>query len=824
MISILVNDKPLHITKGTSLQLEVNSSIFSTEKIEGDIIFTFDIPAEENDCIFRHARFIYVQRTRKYSCSVLVGGVEIAHGDLYIQKATRNKYSCGLVVNPFPTDFADRKLSENDYGEDIAISHSARTHFSDWLSFLKSTLADNSVVKFPLFVDTALYGSSNNDFGWFLLPSDSSSSNGLQASLQTNNSIGLDRCYVNRLFFDENGNVIEEKAASRGIRVFNNRLADNPNSFAFCPAIRLSWLIQKVALNGGYNAGGNFFKDEAACSVFSQSMRALDGLMTQFTDGEAGMFVEVSPEVSFGNETAQTRLFTYFINEDGNTFGTLAPSVSGNYHFHVVVRTYLPANVLTTGYMTVQMWGNTYNQPYKDALFFMLMKTSSSPHVALSVNYNANWSNMTFYGAYGVYSAYQNVIMPNELYGRFGYVGAGFYEITYDFNANLQQGQTYRFIFGKCRGHIAAGQGEGGQIEIQDFENVPITEDVTAFYKAYNCFANILKYGQHVPSLTNADFISTVCNAFGLALFVDSATKQAEFSFIADILSKSGFLDLTPYAVDDETSLEKIDDRKYVYKLEGISTDEHDETKLLPPVQTCDQLPSAMSSYGKSCFVTNENQYRTSEREGNSISNWQYKWNTSGGADQSLEVGIGSEQSVRPSLKIPNMKITDENSSTPEFVMQIEAKGCSPIFDTENGDFDMILETYFGSRRLECPQMGSPFFEVAQPTCHLRNGVLQNGVSLTVSGEKSIGEMWVKPWLDFLATYEKVKYRFVLPLPIFLQLWQLLKPQDLNPERQTRWIMVNHVCSLPIKITFQFSEGNEMIIAEVEAAKRKVEL
>jgi len=91
-----------------------------------------------------------------------------------------------------------------------------------------------------------------------------------------------------------------------------------------------------------------------------------------------------------------------------------------------------------------------------------------------------------------------------------------------------------------------------------------------------------------------------------------------------------------------------------------------------------------------------------------------------------------------------------------------------------------------------------------------------------VSGENSVGERWVKPWLELLAGYERVKYRFSLPLSEFLQLWQLLKPQDLSAERQTRWLMVGNVKSLPIQITFQFTEGANYVITDVEAAKVKV--
>lgn len=827
MLTIIVNETPLHIPRGTSMQLEANSSIFSTEKIQGDIVFTFDIPAEENDEVFRHARFTYVQRLRKLPCAVSVGGVEIARGDLYIQKATDKLYSCGLVVNPFPTGFADAKLSEDDYGGDLEISATASSHNAAWVEFLRSTLAEDSQVKFPLFIDTAFYGSGNADFGWFLLPSDTaddSHASGFQASLQTNDSVGMDRCYINRLFFDEDGNVIVSRNGSRGIRLFNNREAGNPNSFAFCPALRLTWLLEKVVKNGGYNAVGGFFGNAAAKSVFSQSLRALDGQLTQFANGEAGLTAHISPEVDFSDEPTNLTFIARFMDENGNAHYTFTPRSSGTHRFSVTLKTYLPANVITTGTTDVVEYGQNVTKPFVEAMFLMVLGTQSSLSTCLSIRLYGDWSNMQPISTNWVQPVYCRMFKPDQL-SSFGYAGAGFYELHFDFTLeNMQQGRSYRFIFAKCRGMNAAGQGFLGQVFVKDFENIPITEEAAAYYGVYNCFANTLRYSEHVPAMTNADFISTICNAFGLAFFVDSSTRQAEFSFIRDILEKSGQLDLSQYAIDNETSIEKQDEKKYVYKIQGISSGDTDETKLLSPVVNFDELPDALSNYGKSCFVENENGYRTSVREGDAVSNWVFRWKTSDGADRKLEVGDGDEEEVSPSFKVPTMKVTDEKTQHSEFLMQIETAGCSPLFDTGSTDFEMVLVSYFGRRRLNCTQFGSPYFEEARPTCLNRNGIFQDGISLTISGEKSVGELWVKPWLDFLAGFEKVKYRFLLPLSAFLQLWQLLKPQNVPAERQTRWLIVNNVRSLPIKITFQFTEGRELVVAEVEAAKRKVEL
>lgn len=827
MLTIEVNGNALHIKRGTSLQMEVNSSLFSTDGVEGDVMFTFDVPAQSNDTVFRHARFVYVQRLKKYACTVKAGGIEIARGDLYIQKATMTTYSCGLVINPWPAGFADRKLKENDYGDDVVISRNATEHNAKWLEFLKSTLDPDSVVKFPLFLDTAFYGSGNNDFGWFLTQYDNAPENasGIQASLNTNDNIGLDRCYINRLFFNSGGDVIEERPGNRGVRVFNNRLADNPNSFAFCPALQLTWLLGRVVANGGYLAEGGFLDSPDTAKIYSQSLRALDGLLKQF-DNEAGFSAGITPSVDYYHTmfAGMPHFMQPFTDSEGNEQYLFYPKAEGTHHFHVVVRTYLPANVIQSGSVEVEENGNTVTRHYEEALVFMMTDRLNNLWKATASSLYGNWDDMdSLFGHW--YQPYYVKTFKSHQLTSFGYAGAGFYEITFDFTVNnTRANQMYMFVFAKCMGMMEEIAGYGQRLVIKDFESVPITTDATSYSKVYNCFADRLRYGEHVPDLTNADFIGTLCKTFGLAMFLDSTTKRAEFAFVRDILEKSGFLDLTAYAVDGETAIEKTDERKYVFKFEGVTSDETDSTKTLLAVPTADWLPDAAANYGKICFVENENRYRKAEREGDSIANWVFRWNPQGGANQTLKAGEGSEESITPSLKVPVMEITDSKSEHPEFVMRIEQAGYRPVFDTGNTDFPMVLETYLGSRRLEIPQAGNPFIEVAQPTRHSRSGEPLDGVSLTVQGENSVGEKWVSPWLDFLASYEKVRYRFLLPLSEFLNLWRLLKPQDGRAQSHTRWLLVAGVKSLPIKITFQFTEGAQSVIAEVEAAKRKVEL
>lgn len=235
MIKIFVDNKELFINKSTTIQLEVSNSVFSIGATDGEIIFTFDIPAEINDIIFKHSRYVYVKRVKKYECRIEIPGYEIGNGSLYIQNSDKNSYSVGVVVNPYPENFQSKNLNENNFGEDIIISESVLEHNSKWKQFLQSCIDPDSNIKFPLFLDPIFYGDSNPDFGYYQLIAPGSFLGYPDASL-TGIKIDPDHKFINRLFFDDNGDVIEEIANNNGIRLFNKQGASKMNSFVFCPA------------------------------------------------------------------------------------------------------------------------------------------------------------------------------------------------------------------------------------------------------------------------------------------------------------------------------------------------------------------------------------------------------------------------------------------------------------------------------------------------------------------------------------------------------------------------------------------------------------
>jgi hypothetical protein len=822
MIEIRIEGQLLYIAKDTSLQLEVQNSAFSVNRIEGDIVFTFDVPAAENDLIFAHARFVYIQRCKKYACTVSIGGFEIAFGDLYIQKATNTSYSCGLVINPFPADFAENKLCQNDYGNDYLISANSSSHKQGWLWMLAQSLQEDSIFKFPLFIDTAFYGSANKDFGWFLLSSDPTppgAQSGFQASLTTNDNVGLDRCYVNRLFTTDMNFAIEEESGNRGIRVFNNNAVDNPNSFVFAPAIKLLWILENVIKNGGYQMIGNFKHENCIKKIYSQSLRALDGLDAQTeTSGSGIATVTFSPNNGTFDDDGFYDDYIMPFDINGKQYYYFQPAITQDYQITVSINTYLPANLLTAPYPHPE----SPNLTYMEAVLFIFMSGYDVMPTHFYPNGQNNWNNGIGYlnnGKYELLDTFYKAYNIDQFKAQIGYNGAGFYTLNYSFSQRLLANNLYKFFFGKVK--IIDFQNAGITL-IDEYQNIEITDEIATYYKVYNMFANKIKFAEHVPALTNSDFISNICNAFGLSMFVDSAKGQIELSFFKDILNHAQAIDLSPYLFSKKTYIDKYEPKKYRYKIDSISSEDIDETKILPSVKTSSLLPDAFKNYGKICFIENENRFRIAVKVGSSVQNWVFRWDPYSGNNQVLEIGKGDTEDITP-FKVPNMKIADEKITYSNLLLNIEMEGCSTLFNTGNKEFEMILINCLGLRHLNNLSQYY-YYEHATPVCLDISGFSEPGVRLTPTGTNSIGETYAAPWLHFLASHERICHTFLLPISVFMEVLQLLKPQDVPISNQIRFVIIDSVKLMPIKMNFQFTEGSQNIIAEILFAKEKIEL
>jgi hypothetical protein len=248
MVSIKINGKEIYIPEDTTLSLEMNNSVFNTEKIEGDVIFTFDVPAQRNDVIFQHARYVYVQRKKSYEAIVAVGGIEIAKGSLIIQKATTNTYSCGVVMNPYPIGFADTLLKDNDYGELGELSLK-RTGYSSGALFhlmVKDSLEPDSNFKFGEFYDEIFY---ENDI-----------------KLYAKNRVN---CFC----------IVPHQNGILNFSIYRKYDEYAPNfvsrNFGYAPQIKLMYLLNALIKSMGYTLKSPFVTDYQINRIFYQSMYSL---------------------------------------------------------------------------------------------------------------------------------------------------------------------------------------------------------------------------------------------------------------------------------------------------------------------------------------------------------------------------------------------------------------------------------------------------------------------------------------------------------------------------------------------------------------------
>lgn len=818
MINISISGNQLYIPVGTSIQIEINNSIFATNVIEGDIIFTFDLPAEPNDIIFQHARYVYVQRVKKYKCTIDIGGFRMGEGDLYLQKSTNLTYSCGVVINPYPDSFTERKLSENKYEGSVIISTNNNEHQGKWKNFLQNTLTEDSIFKFPLFADSKFYENSNPDFGYYLFPEETTPENnpaGYPASLNStfdSNSLN-ERYYINRLFIDSFGRVIENyNDTNRGIRLFNRNDMNYPNSFTFAPAIQLTHILKNVIREAGYKTVGNFIESDDIKRIYSQSLRGMDGLITQFDHSSAFARIFTDPQVNYAISENE-ELILHFTNSEEEYVNYFFVDQSKNISLSVEINTFLPRNLLDEGI-------NEFGEEYKEAVIFFIIPIGDEFPFLLEQTFNEDWNTGIGYMNEGIWSDFSyffKIYTLEQLQQQIGYSGEGMYRFSFNFNEYLQNVKDYKLFFGKVRG---IKTDEFGVTLLTEYRNIPITDDIAQYYNICNIFSNKLNIDEHVPDITNADFINIIHNTFGVAYFIDSTTKEIEFTFIKDILSAHKSLDLTPYLLNKETAIENMEDTGYSYSLKPIEEKDIDKTKLIPSVLTYYHLPNPVLNYGKICFVVNENQFRISQREGNDVNNWQFKWEPFTGNNSVIEWSTGSEtEEIKPDLKIPNMSIVDQTTYYPNFVMQIESPGCSPLFSTENTGFEMHLINYIGKKTVQFDWGFSALYEFASPVCYDREGNIQHGLNLTAKGENSIGERFISPWLTLLAEHETITAQFLFPLYMVMKVIKLLRPE--NVKEQTRWAIVGNNRMLPKKMKFELTQGKEMVKSEINFALPK---
>lgn len=408
------------------------------------------------------------------------------------------------------------------------------------------------------------------------------------------------------------------------------------------------------------------------------------------------------------------------------------------------------------------------------------------------------------------------------------------------FNIHYDNGKSYYIKIVKCR--VYSCKNNGGPIDtgirwdipqygmyelLNNFEAVDSIE-LTNQSGALNIFQNVMRWRDHVPSVSNAEFITAVCKFFGLSMYVDSFRRIVQLQFFADE-QKAKALDISRYIVSSERVT--FEPTGYNLRVESVLGTRRVSGKfLMDPVESKDDIPLPAARYkDKSIFVANENAYRRSTLDEGRT---KYVWTHSGGNDIENEAGSedgDSSKDVSSRIKVPCMKLIDEGVNQ-NYIEEIESEGCSCMFDEDyTGDFDIILQQYRGRRPVRVPGYGvleTAFIEDANPTWYNEDGTHNsNAINLTATGEQSVGEMWQKPLYDFLGNRENYRFVAIVPTAVFLQLRRLNMPQEDDPGDQVRYIFVNGRRYLPSMISFEFGTGNTgQIKTTIECSRQHIEV
>lgn len=893
MITIKVGGKPLYIPKDTTLVLEQNNNSFDIDNITSDIIWTFDIPGKPNAVALNHAQYNNVSNYKRYRCEIIFGGIVISYGYLFVQSVSNERnISCGVVLDGLGEDFGNRKLKENDYGDDVQISPLTATleqHRTNWLNFLTGSLAADSIYKFFLFACERFY-KNNEAYGYH------------QNQWSTLANTGHDERqwakYINRLFtqvitrLPEDNEIVVNTIddIENGLKLFNTlgNNTDKLNGYGFAPALRLDWLVRKVFENAGYRVTGDFLPNEFIKKLYLQSMNAMDGDMTQFGVDE---YLYLTGSVTGIDGIATAYSLDVGIKEVSYQGFKFSSAPTFNFRLNADVDSLVTGTSITP--TTARPWTK------QDEVFMLLIRSTANvnnnvfPHwravknssavvkdfvygdhvvsVGDRINYfvmgeNNAWSYYDLSAAVRVDYDHMVVTDPGlycvQLTPSVGNSGASYpdpehaVDILGNFTAGqlVAQGSTStnyvvelaKFVVKSVNhgtwdgnnNHITAtmtfaGTGQGylnkyiwiskyGQLEelqyVESYEKTNLANTNTML----NIFDTMLRWKQHVPNVSNGDFIKKLCRFFGLSMYINPFHKEVQLSFINNVF-EAGAVDITDYVTESERMT--YDPKQYhITAATVLGTKDTAEDFRMPDVMKRADLDAARSKKRMSVFVTNENAYNIATQDEKTK---KYTWETNAGNDHSLVIGDDGDdqEEVTADILVPNMKVVD-TEGTAKYICDIEANGNSKLMDDDyTGDFDMILQQYKGRRFLAIGgrTFGEYRIEDANPTCYDKDGNPSDDyLTLAATGKNSVGEKFLRRFYEFQADRENFRFTAHLPVDVFWKVYNMQLPQTGRGATETRWIMVKNRRYIPTKVSYEFGKSDR-VLATIECARRHYE-
>lgn len=775
MIRLFANGSELVLYRNTSLSVELNNALFASADIEGDITFTFELPVEGNEKALNFSHLAPSGVMERVPCTIYINGLLNWNGSLLLQKTSWNKIAAAVVLNPYPDGFAARSMMSNE-DDDIEVSPSRSVHESAWKDFLVRSLSDPDIKFAPFFNDEG-YGSDNDSWGWW---------NGRSRQK-----------IVNTLFYDSAGNLIENDTLpfSRA----NNHVFDlseetddgsindftEMNQLAFCPQIRIARLLEIWCRNAGYRFINHLGDDLDA--TFLQSQHSLDGTESQY-DSEC-LPVIVTDASEWVGSFLWCNSYAYNGQSQDSTVhgGMVWIQPNGWWDLHLSAD--WRENDTTLG-QTVPIYSTIYLRIYKGA--HSLQEVLDGEDVVFSHDFSHPENRHIEY--------YKRHYFPS------GSESSG---LRFALFIKIRSTQGYsQTTFCRRLDHVNM------TVEFRQ-----VSPDMKRF--GFNIFRRSFSIPELCPDVTNANFLKTILETFGLCYFVSGKQKLVEIIPYSS-LSGAGCLDLSDFELVRETETSIPESTAHVFRLKPLLDESFNKNLRIDDVESA--LPDAYENHEHVVLRTKTNTlYRASLQE-DEVSSWVEGWEEHSGNPDELKIGEGKEDRHEPSIAIPHQRffgggrtggsIDVPSGETPQLAVA-NFTICSDLYNSDDKPSDIILTQYRGFRKRNYPQNGSyPYIqnEVMLP-------VWADGFALTAKGDNSVGVKYARPVLD-LYGHKTITYKFRIPVVKLPEVDALLRPDMRNPDEQIRFLMVRNVKSLPKRISFQIdNNGDSTVLCEIEAVK-----
>lgn len=789
MIRIYVEGRELVIGRDTTMTVELSNALFASPDIEGDVSFTFTLPVEGNERLLGFPNLPQCGGARKLPCTVYCSGSLNWNGQLVVQKASRDSLSAALVINPYPDGFGKRSMTENEDSE-IVVSDSLETHDTAWERFLAASVHDPDV-KFAPFFNEEGYGSDNDSWGFW---------NGRAR-----------RKIVNALLFDGDGNLIDDTFGNTFSKAHNRRFdvseeetdpesGESTNSthtefnqLAFCPQIRIARILDLWCRNAGYKFINHL--GENLESTFIQSQKSLDATQSQFG---------IETGITITTHNGQTEM--PYVHD-----GAVWLPYSGWWELDIQCDT-----------LTAQFHVEHPTEAFDPAHAYAVLRW---PIKIFLYTGNCNAYEL------GTEQCENGTIVYKEVF--------------------LNDGQT--ILFGHDRAHIETAdiglkyavvaqydyyesEGLGGGYYSQPeykrtiWQHVPDVDMTIQFHlitpdqkqSGFNIFRSRFRVPELLPDVTNSSFMKTMLDTFGLCYYISAKTKTIELVPYA-ALEGAKSIDLTEWELTRETEVQTPEETMQTFRLKPLKDEGYNENLRLPD-QEGNHLPDAYTNHEHFALLKKTNTLYHATVQEHEDYNWVEGWVEHGGNPDRLEHGSGEEQNREPGVSVPHQRFTGsripnpdaETGETPQ-LMVADTAVCSDLYNVSDKPSDIILTQYRGFRRLANKEQvgGRSTYIYKEVMLPVWNGEF----SLTAKGENSLGERYVKPVLE-LANHKTVTYKLRLPANMMQPVEDLLRPSELPPERQTRFIVIRNVKTVPEKITFQIdNDRDDTVLCQIEAVK-----